>query len=135
MKVVLRNPNAPDGVKYWSLTVGREYEVLGMSDDSCQLLDDTNEPILFDLSCFEVTDPQEPAFWQTKYGEEGERYAGPPGWKVPGFFEAWHDGDELIKRVFFAQLAFWYPGIELRSQAERNQAHDRRSRSVSNSDD
>jgi len=92
VKVVLRNPDASDGRHFWSLTVGQEYEVLGIDCDWFRLLDDTGEPLLFDPECFEVIDPREPGFWVSEVGAEGERYAYPPGWGVPGFFEAWHDG-------------------------------------------
>jgi len=109
MKVVLRNPNAPDGRQHWSLTVGCDYEVLGIECDDYRLLDDTGKPFVFDAVCFQITDPQEPAFWVSEVGEEGERYAYPPGWGVVGFFEAWHDGVEIVRRVFTEQLRAWYP--------------------------
>ena len=115
MRVALRNPDAPDGRRFWSLTVGREYEVLGISGDNYRLLDDKGEPILFDPACFEVTDAREPAFWVSEHGEEGERYAHPPGWGVPGFFEDWHDGNVTTRHIFAAQLAHWYPGVPVPS--------------------
>src|SRR5690606_25857103 len=107
----LRSRDAPDGTTYWSLTLSREYEVIGIEADDYRLIDDTGEPILFDPACFEVVDPAEPAFWLSGHGEEGERYAYPPGWDVPGFFEDWHDGVEVIRRAFAEQLAHWYPGV------------------------
>jgi len=110
VRVVLRNPHAADGRDFWhSLTVGREYEVLGIKSDALRLLTDKGEPVLFDSECFEVTDSSEPAFWVSVLGDEGERYAYPPGWGVPGFFEAWHDGLEIVRRVFAEQLRAWYP--------------------------
>ena len=63
-----------------------------------------------DHLAFQITDPAEPAFWVSQIGVEGERYAYPPGWGVPGFFEAWHDGVEVVRGVFAEQLAAWYPG-------------------------
>jgi hypothetical protein len=109
MRVVLRNRDAPDGRILRSLTVGRVYEVLGIEADNYRLLDDTGEPILFDPVCFAVADPNEPEFWLSQFGEEGERYAYPPGWGEPGFFEDWHDGVEVVRRAFAEQLAHWYP--------------------------
>jgi hypothetical protein len=91
------------------LTIGREYVVLGIEGDDYRLLDDIGEPILFDPSCFEVVDLQEPAFWLSQFGDQGERYAYPPGWGAPGFFEAWHDREAVVRRVFAEQLAHWYP--------------------------
>ena len=100
MKVVLRNPIAPDGRHHWSLTVGHAYSVLGIECDEYRLLDDTGEPLLFPPECFEVVDSAEPAFWVSDVGDEGERYSYPPGWGVPGFFEGWHDGVELVRQAF-----------------------------------
>jgi hypothetical protein len=109
MKVLLRNPDAIDGRKYWSLTVGREYEVLGIESDCYRLLDDNREPILFDPESFEVTDSQEPSFWVSHIGDEGERYAYPVAWDVPGYFEDWHNGVEIVRQSFTDQLELLYP--------------------------
>ena len=111
MRVVLRNPHAADGRDFrHALTVGGEYEVLGIECGSLRLLTDDGEPVLFDAECFEVIDPTEPAFWVNPCLGECERYAYPPGWGVPGFFEAWHDGVAVVREVFAEQLAAWYPG-------------------------
>jgi len=113
MRVVLRKPIAADGRDYrHSLTIDREYEVLGIECDSLRLLADDGEPILFDPENFEVIDPLEPAFWVDGFPAEAERYAYPPGWGVPGFFEAWHDEDVVVRRLFAEQLAAWYPGAQ-----------------------
>ena len=112
MRVVLRNPLASDGRNFrHSLTVGGEYEVLGIECDSLRLLTDSGESVLFDADCFELVDSSEPPFWLSAFGDKGERYAYPPGWGVPGFFEAWHDGLAVIREVFAEQLAAWYPGV------------------------
>jgi hypothetical protein len=111
MKVALRRPISSDGADYrHSLTVGSEYEVIGRDDEYVRLVNATGEPVLYEIACFEVTDPIEPGFWISQV-DDGCRYADPPGWNVPGFFEAWHDGDELIRKVFEAQLAAWYPEV------------------------
>jgi hypothetical protein len=117
VRVVLRNPHAADGrdFRHW-LTVGGEYEVLGIECDTFRLLTDEGEPVLFDPECFAVTDTSEPPFWVSRFGDENERYAYPPGWGVPGFFEDWHDGITLVREVFAEQLAKWYPGV---AQARR----------------
>lgn len=112
MRVILRTPHASDGADYGhSLTVGREYEVIGISCDHFQLLNDDDEPILYEASCFEVTEETAPPFWITRYGEGGERYSHPPGWNAPGFFEAWHDEMKIVRKLFAEQLAYWYPEI------------------------
>lgn len=108
MKVILRDIKTPDGRVNHSLTLGREYVVLGISGPYWRLLDDYGEPILFDLVCFEVTDPSEPAFWVSE-NEAGVRRASLPEWLVPGFFEKWHDKVESVQLAFAEQLAHWYP--------------------------
>jgi hypothetical protein len=106
----LRNPHAADGRDFrYSLTVGREYEVLGLSQDSYQLLNDEDEPILYDNCCFEVSDTVEPGFWVSHYGEEGERYASPVEWIRPGYFEDWHDGVPAVVTGFWRDLERLYP--------------------------
>ena len=110
MRVVLRNPNANDGRDFgYSLTVGREYEVVGICADHYRLFNDKDEPILYDPCCFEVTDPTEPEFWVSKLGAEGERYAHPPEWSATGYFERWHDGVPEVKVGFWAELHRLYP--------------------------
>lgn len=85
MRVVLRNPFAADGRDFrHSLTVGAEYEVLGIEGDSFRLLTDRGEPVVFDAACFEITDPTEPAFWVNASPGGTERYAYPPGWACRG---------------------------------------------------
>jgi hypothetical protein len=108
MKVVLKTRDSPDGSEYWSLTVGRIYEVLGIEGDWYRLLDDKNEPILFDPACFQVTDDCEPSLWVSEI-DDGVRYAYPPDWNEPGFFEDWHDRVRQIREAFFRGLATWYP--------------------------
>ena len=110
MRVVLRNPHAADGRDFrYSLTVGREYEVIGLYSDDYQLLNDKDEPIQYDTCCFEVTDPAEPPFWVSEIGEEGERYAHPAEWPLSGYFEDWHDGVPEVVAGFWSDLPRLYP--------------------------
>jgi hypothetical protein len=110
MRVILRNPHAPDGRDFrYSLTVGREYEVLELCLGSYRLLNDADEPILYDACCFEVSDPVEPTFWVSTFGEQGERYASPIEWSRPGFFEDWHDGVPMVVAEFWRDLERLYP--------------------------
>lgn len=120
MRVILRNPHAADGRDFrYSLTVGREYEVLGQSQDSYQLLNDHDEPILYDACCFEVTDPTEPPFWVSEYGDKGERYAHPAEWSRPGYFEDWNDGVPEIVEGFWSDLARLYPWTATERRSNR----------------
>lgn len=118
MRVILRNPHAADGRDFrYSLTVGREYEVLGLGSDYYQLLNDRNEPIYYDACCFDVSDATEPTFWVSTYGEEGERYAYPAEWNRRGYFEDWHDGVPEVVEAFWRELLLLYPwtAIECRT--------------------
>ena len=110
MRVILRNPFASDGRDFrHSLTVGREYEVIGICADDLQLVDDHGEPILYDACCFEITDAEEPPFWVTEYGDEGERCSFPAEWSAIGFFEDWHDGVPSAVAAFRTALPRLFP--------------------------
>jgi hypothetical protein len=100
MRVVLKQTNTRDGRVIWSLTVGRTYEVIGIETDDYRIIDDTGDPLLFDRTCFDVVDPSEPGFWRSLV-EDGRRYAYPPEWQYPGFFEDYHDGNEEVRRTFW----------------------------------
>ena len=108
MTVRLETSKALDGRDHWSLTVGRVYEVLGIACDDYRLLDDTGEPVVFDRSCFSIVDPTEPSNWVSEI-DDGARYACPPGWDEPGFFEDWHDGVPKVRESFWKQLEEWHP--------------------------
>ncbi len=114
MKVQLKNAQAPDGVQYWSLTLGNVYEVLGIEGDWLRLLDDIGDPVLFDPACFDVIDGEEPGHWQSNFEEERERYAYPPEWNHAGFFEDFHDGVPEAVEVFWSQLRRYYPDFDRR---------------------
>lgn len=78
--------------QYPDLTVGRVYPVIGIEADDYRILNDEGQPYLYAHELFTVVDAQEPADWETDYGEEGERYAYPPELNEPGFFEDYFDG-------------------------------------------
>jgi hypothetical protein len=78
--------------QYPDLTVGRVYPVIGIEADDYRILNDEGQPYLYAHELFAVVDDQEPADWETDYGEEGERYAYPPELNEPGFFEDYFDG-------------------------------------------
>lgn len=109
------SPDERFGLIRKSLTVGREYEVLGIEADYYRLLNDPetwpygNDPVLFDPSCFHLIDASEPSFWVCQTGEEGERYCYPPEWNEPGFFEDYHDGVEAVRQRFWEDLQRYYP--------------------------
>lgn len=120
LRVVLQNPFADDGLDFaHSLTVGGEYEVLGICVDDFRLLDDQNEPVLYDAQCFKVTDAEEPSFWVSQLGAEGERYADPIEWSMPGYFEDWHDGVIDVVSTFWIDLDRLYPWTASQRRATR----------------
>ena len=104
MRVRFVTREAADGSYYASLTPGGEYEVIGIEADDLRLVNDCGEPVLYDPACFQVTDASEPPDW-VSFVDEGVRYAYPPGWDQPGFFEDWHDGVAEVRRQFKEELA------------------------------
>ncbi|MEO8217794.1 MAG: hypothetical protein ABI718_11995 [Acidobacteriota bacterium] len=100
MKVRLKTRNASDGMVLWSLTLGHDYEVLGLESDDYRVLDDTREPYLFPADCFVVVEAREPEFWVCSLGDEGERYCYPIEWSAPGFFEDYFDGESDPHQIF-----------------------------------
>ncbi len=102
MRVRLINPDMEDGSRISSLELGAEYIVIGIEADWYRIVNDRDDPILFDPKCFEVTDATAPSVWQTKCGEDGEVYSRPEEWAKVGFFEDYHDGIEEVRRQFWA---------------------------------
>ena len=101
MLVKLTKTTTSDDRVIGSLSVGQVYAVLGIEADSYRLLDDTNEPYLFDPECFEVVDSSEPSFWACESGKDGERYCYPTAWNSPGFFEDFFDGNKDVIETFW----------------------------------
>lgn len=114
MKIKPIKPKAIDGTVL-SLTIGREYEVLGIEANNFRIMNDSdkkpygNDPVLFDPESFEVTDATEPSFWVCSVGENGGRYCYPPEWNSIGFFEDYHDGVEEVRKQFWEDLRRYYP--------------------------
>ena len=101
--ILIQDRDPEDGRAYWSLTLGEQYEVIGIEADSYRIVDDTGDPVLFHPECFEITDSAEPEFWEVSIGDDGERYAYPPAWDKPGFFEDYHDAVEEVRRRFWQE--------------------------------
>jgi len=103
-----------DGMEL-TLTIGREYEVLGIEADSYRILNNPetwpygNDPVLFAPQYFEIVDPTIPTFWNCTIGDEGEKYCYPPEWSTVGFFEDYHDGVEVVCSNFWKDLKRYYP--------------------------
>jgi hypothetical protein len=91
-----------------SLTTGREYDVLGIEADDYRILNDTEEPCLYEPEHFTIVDSSEPTFWICDRGEDGERYAYPREWNTPGFFEDYFDRVEAARKQFWTVHARLY---------------------------
>ena len=91
-----------------SMTPGKKYKVIGIEGDDYRIINDNNDPCLYEPKSFEVVDSSEPKFWISKYGESGERYAYPREWHEIGFFEDYHDGASLIISQFWRECKKYY---------------------------
>lgn len=105
---------APDG-RDISLSLDREYEVLGIEADHYRILNDPekrpygNDPVLFEPECFEIIDSTIPTFWIRSAETDGEQYCYPPEWNEIGFFVDYHEGVEAVRRQFWEDLQRYYP--------------------------
>ena len=115
VKVIFARRTDPEGRQYPWLTIGQEYEVLGIEADDYRILCDPhakpfgNVPCLYDPSCFRIIDPDEPSFWVCQIGDDGERYCYPPDWNEVGFFEDFFDGVESAVIQFWDGLKKYHP--------------------------
>ncbi|WP_332606120.1 hypothetical protein [Acinetobacter sp. ESBL14] len=105
MKVrVLKNKSDDiydDVVKQHALMIGKEYEVLEISDSTFRLFNERMEPILFDKNLFEITDPTISKNWIKQEYEDGEYYITPPEFLTHRyFFEEYFDGNPDIVQQF-----------------------------------
>lgn len=90
--------NRSAGIRH-SLTVGAEYEVIGIESDDLRILDDQGNPVLFDPGLFRVIDPSRPSAWRTRR-LDGTEYSYAPPFGKPGFWEDYHDGVPSALRAF-----------------------------------
>jgi len=112
MRVKLIRQTDSEGTNI-SLAMEKEYEVLTIEGDYYRILTDPdskpygNDPVLFEIDYFEVSDSREPEFWVTEYFE-GERYSGPFVWSRY-FFEDYHEGKDLVRDKFKKNIQQYYP--------------------------
>lgn len=88
MIVKLRDRDA----RFPDLTPDQPYVVLGIEANDLRILNDQGRPYLYPADLFYLVDAREPADWVSALGEDNERYAYPPPWNGPGFFEDYFDG-------------------------------------------
>jgi hypothetical protein len=96
-------------MEHANLTIGRRYEVLAIENDIYRILDDSDDPVLYDPSCFNIIYDSRPSFWICSTGEDGELYCEPPEWAGICFFEKYHDGVESVRDEFWKVLRKYYP--------------------------
>ena len=77
--------------RYRDLSTRQPYTVIGIEVDDFRILNDAGRPYLYPRLFFRVIDWREPADWVTEVGSDGERYAYPPPFNSPGFFEDFFD--------------------------------------------
>lgn len=105
--------------EHTTLTAGKRYEVLAIEADSYRILDDDDDPVLFDPSFFMIVDDSKPIFWTSETGEDGELYCSPPEWSRNCFFEKYHDRVESVRDQFWSNLRIYYPFTWSESRAHR----------------
>lgn len=85
-----------------SLSIGKEYEVIGIESDNYRIISETDQqPYLYPPDCFEIIEENKPSFWETEFGEDGEEYSYPPGWNQVGFFEDFFEEVRNVKEQFW----------------------------------
>jgi len=82
------------------MTIGKDYDVLGIEGNYYRVIDDSGKPYLYDPEQFEVLDNSEPKCWCTEY-IDGDRYSYPKKWNQRGFFEDYHDGVQDVIDQFW----------------------------------
>jgi hypothetical protein len=85
------------------------YEVIGIEADEFRILNDANEPFLYDRKKFKIIEKSEPQFWKSNHGHEKEQYSYPEELNGVGFFEDYFDGNKATKLEFVNCLKQHYP--------------------------
>jgi hypothetical protein len=81
------------------LTVGREYDVLEILADPGQRVllrvetDESGSPGLWGAGLFRTVSAQIPPSWSADIQDDGSVMLGAEGWRRPGFWERYYDGD------------------------------------------
>lgn len=91
-----------------SMTIGKEYEVIGVEADAYRIVCDVNEPYLYEPAQFEIVDPAKPEFWVSEFGEDGELYAYPAAWFHDYFFEKYFENESGVVDKFWHEYKRLY---------------------------
>lgn len=87
----VRAKDLPKPPRGQSVTIGREYIVLGISCGHYRIVDDDGDPVMFEAELFDVVDDTIPVSWIEEAAGTEEWRAYPPELMRPGFFEDYHD--------------------------------------------
>ena len=91
-----------------SMTYGETYEVIGIDCNDYRIINDKNDPCLYDSNECEVVENSEPDFWVKEIDEDGDIYAYPFPWSRVGFFEDYHDRIEKVVKQFWKECERFY---------------------------
>lgn len=98
MRVRCLTTRCPDG-RVARVTPGEIYEVIGIEANAYRIIDDRNDPVLFDPELFEVVDGVRPDDWVEAW-YDGEEYAYPAPFNEPGFWEDYHEHEPMARLAF-----------------------------------
>lgn len=82
------------------LVHGKDYVVYGIEEGAYRLINEGDEPILYEPEDFTVIDDRLPSDWVSEDTPDGTLDVGPAESHVPGFYVDWHDGIPDALRVF-----------------------------------
>jgi hypothetical protein len=100
--------------RYWDMTFGQPYVVIGIEADELRILNDAGRPFLYPPNLFSTIDIKEPVDWVTEFCDEGERYSYPPSLNKSGFFEDFFDGKAKAVAIFWRVVNQRLAGIQRR---------------------
>ena len=75
-----------------------------------RLVNDFSEPTLHDAGAFITTNSERPGFWISIHTVDDD-FDGPACWRVPRYFEDWHDSIPATRMDFQRVLALHYPDV------------------------
>lgn len=83
------------------LTPGQEYVLVGLDQDSYRVINDNEEPVLYERAMFleQNFENRTPSEWVKHDYEDGEYTINPFELSVVGFYEDWFDGQPQAKEV------------------------------------
>lgn len=89
-----------------TVTRGKEYIVVGISDDCFRVLNDYNEPSLVEKEYVDIIDDEIPKDWVRTHAryDKTEIHMNPPGLGGPGFYEDYFDDKEYAIERFQAYI-------------------------------